>query len=253
MDSRKPLTGGILDLDIDELKRIVARLEDQDNLCTRDVAFHVQQRVRLYGIDPEYTENVAWMQDGEEIDPDLWERLDEAESNGETGIGVGDDECYVLAELEHVGFVDRWETVQVFFTSEGAERYIKTNGHNLTGPRIYGESFYRNYEMMTVRKNLPHLLSMLTPPPDAAVREAVERLSAGVNGPWEGAGTMFADIRTLLRAVQATRLTDEQVEAVLKAGVLLDGLTDEYPGHRDEVDEFKAAFPEAFAGEVGRG
>ena len=87
MDS-KPLTVGVSDLDVDELKRIVARLEDQDNLCTRDVAFHVQQRVRLYGIDPEYTENVAWMQDGEEIDPDLWERLDEAERNGETGIGV---------------------------------------------------------------------------------------------------------------------------------------------------------------------
>jgi len=156
-----PLPEEAKDFSMDELERIVLRLGDQDNLCTKDVAFHVQQRVRTYGIDPEYTENMAWIQDGEEIDPDLWERIDEAENNGESSIVVDEDERYALSEIEHVGYLDRWETVQVFFTSEGAQRYIASNKHNLTEPRIYGESFHRNLEMMTVRKMLPRLLNKI--------------------------------------------------------------------------------------------
>ena len=56
-----------------------------------------------------------------------------------------------------------------------------------------------------MRNALPRLLSMLQPPADAAVREAVEGLSAGVGGPWEGVGTMFDDIRTLLSYVRAAQ------------------------------------------------
>ena len=89
--------------------------------------------------------------------------------------------------------------------------------------------------------------SLLTPPPDAAVREAVERFSAGVNGPWEGAGTMFADIRTLLRAVQAPRPSREQHRVVRIAVINAD-----LRGDTEESEALREAFPGAFAGEVDR-
>ena len=108
----------------------------------------------------------------------------------------------------------------------------------------YGKHGVEWKEAMFVLEALPRLLSLLTPPPDAAVREAVERLSAGVNGPWEGSGSMFADIRTHLRAVQAPRPSSEQHRVVRIAVINAD-----LRGDTEESEALREAFPGAFAGE----
>ena len=59
-----------------------------------------------------------------------------------------------------------------------------------------------DYQASKIVNALPRLLSLLTPPPDAAVREAVEWLNKASHSP----ATQEA-IRTLLRAVQAARET----------------------------------------------
>jgi len=111
------------------------------------------------------------------------------------------------------------------------------------------------------------LLSLLTTPPDVAVRQAVEYLSSGW-GEGSEASRFKAHVDTLIRAVQAPRLTEEQVkEAYLDGyedgnedGRALTGcrnVCEHTPRYDPDTawakSDTRAAFPEAFAGEVGNG
>lgn len=124
---------------------------------------------------------------------------------------------------------------------------------------------YYEYFCRMMFDALPRLLSLLTPPPDAAVREAVEEISQELALPpcWcegscadelDGAGPCYFEVeekhlRTIiLRAGQAQLLTEEQREAIVAAQHML-----EMSGLHGGVRLLRAAFPEAFAGEVGRG
>lgn len=98
------------------------------------------------------------------------------------------------------------------------------------------------------------LLSPPTPPPDAAVREAVEaaeRYAMPNIAFQELISTPHLSskhLRTLLRAVQAPRLTPEQAIRLREAADTL-----EAHGEALEAQWLRAALPEVFAGEVGRG
>lgn len=150
---------------IEELKRIVARLSDQDNLCTHQVAFHVQKVNRISGIDTEFCndDEIMWVESGEPVNSDHWKALTEAYNNDIKTLEL-EGETYNLEELDRYGYKDEWETVTVCFTMEGAQAYLKANGHNLSRygePRIYGESFHRNYEMITIRETLAELVKLI--------------------------------------------------------------------------------------------
>ena len=119
------------------------------------------------------------------------------------------------------------------------------------------EESIANASLIAVMRNaLPRLLSMLTPPTDAAVREAVERLTFGMAQDFV---PLTADIEVIIRAVQAPRLTLEQVRAALSLLSEMDKMLGEDIQPEDDrpaalaMQRFCAAFPEAFAGEVGRG
>lgn len=77
------------------------------------------------------------------------------------------------------------------------------------------EESIANASLIAVMRNaLPRLLSMLTPPTDAELREAVERHEQMLELLHTGNEAWIADCRLILRAVQAPRLTREQEEAV---------------------------------------
>ena len=108
------------------------------------------------------------------------------------------------------------------------------------------------------------LLSLLTPPPDAAVREAVERLdnseyTISLDGSQDDTKQMWEDIDTLIahaRAVHAPRLTPEQVEAVKNVNRKTESRQcicgDGYLCARCEIlGELSEAFPEAFGDQNG--
>lgn len=107
-----------------------------------------------------------------------------------------------------------------------------------------------------VRNVLPRLLSMLTPPTDAAVREAVEELERKLawlrSHPKEesanvGIVQLRIDLDILLhyvRAVQTPRLTVEQVECLKNTHIAL--TTNCLEG---AAWELRAVFPEAFGEE----
>ena len=118
---------------------------------------------------------------------------------------------------------------------------------------------------------MPILLSKLTPPPDAAVREVVERENH-YRQEWlyvkaqlvsqKAQETCINSLReenAALRAVQAPRLTREQVRAALSLLSEMDKMLGEDIQPEDDrpaalaMQRFCAAFPEAFAGGVGRG
>lgn len=100
-------------------------------------------------------------------------------------------------------------------------------------------------DAMRVFELLPCLLSTLTPPPDAAVREAVERCEAHIRAHTGHVYSLGEAISILLRAVQAPRLTGEQVEQIRHAEKFLRAKEQHIA-----AEAFRAAFPEAFAGEV---
>lgn len=148
----------------DPIKRIIEQLRTQDNMMTQHICFVVQKRRLISGFERQYFDHdeIMWMYDGEAIRRDHWEKLTIAERDGIETITI-DSEEYFIPDLESCGFKEEWETVQSFFTRKGAEDYIAVNGHNLRRdgePRIYGESFHRNAEMIAVREWLMGLAEL---------------------------------------------------------------------------------------------
>ena len=108
------------------LSEIGERLRTQDNRITENPMFCVQTHKRDVVPDG-FAEETVWVLDGEEVDE-----------------GTEDAEEY--------GIRWRWETVMVAFTEEGCKEYLRQNGHNLSEPRIYVESFNRCPEMIAIRE-----------------------------------------------------------------------------------------------------
>ena len=100
----------------------------------------------MYGYDCEYCDSYIWINnetgDYEEADPEKSAQLDE------------DDEWQLKEEdLEwrKVYYVDRWETVQMFFTEKAANEFMENNRHRHGEMRTYVDSLYRNDEMRYLR------------------------------------------------------------------------------------------------------
>lgn len=128
-----------------EILAIAQRLHTQDNRITQDPLFAVQQRRRIWGVDPEYCDNSEWVLDGESI------TLEDDEDAPEGA--------------RKVGYFDKWEFVTGCFTEQGCKDFITCNGHNLNEPRIYAYGSYRNAEFIALRK---WLMSLAAPQPQQA-------------------------------------------------------------------------------------
>lgn len=132
------------------LARIRAQILTQDNRCTQNPMFCVQEKRRLVGLDAAYSDQRCWHDS----------------ANGHTVYDDDKDFDAVKWALEksddydEFGYIDQWFTVMAAFTEEGCEEYLRLNGHNLKQPRIYVESFNRCPEMIAIREAL-----MTTTPP----------------------------------------------------------------------------------------
>lgn len=126
-----------------DLAEIGADINSQENLATAHPLFIVQQKRRIYGIDPDHShDGYILVSYGEEVGED------ELEENELT-----------LEDCDKVYYIDIWQFVTACFTRVGCEQYLQANGHNLKDPRIYIESAHRNVEYQTVRdflKSLPN-------------------------------------------------------------------------------------------------
>jgi hypothetical protein len=127
------------------IQKIAEHVRTQDNAITADPIFVVQQRVRIYGMDPDVDDvSIVWLDscnDNAEITGD---ELNELEAKYDAGF-------HVPNEYYRTGYKDTWEFVQPFFTRKAAEAYIEVMRHRLTDPRVYVESGYRNREWQAIR------------------------------------------------------------------------------------------------------
>lgn len=129
-----------------KLEEIGELIRTQDNRCTSDPMFLVQQRKRYYGMDPMWCDDYAWVNAGgdyDEADEDQTAKLDEMDEFGED-----------TGDWYKSYYMDTWEFVTACFTEKACEDYIEANSHRLTDPRIYAASAYRNWEFITVREAL---------------------------------------------------------------------------------------------------
>lgn len=114
------------------LRDIATQVATQDNLATEGPIYLVQQRRRIYGMDPDYSDNMVWIdEENNEI------TAKEARAAGDAAT--------------HTAYLDIWETVQPFFTMAGAKAYIEANRHRMTDPRVYVDGSYRNVEWKAMR------------------------------------------------------------------------------------------------------
>lgn len=119
-------------------------IRTQDNRCTSDPMFLVQQLRRVYGVNTDFTDRTVWMDgDQEEASDEEAAILDALSKSGAEVEG-----------WEKVGFVEHWEFVTACFTGKACEDYLASNGHNLVKPRIYVASGYRNQEWIAIRNHL---------------------------------------------------------------------------------------------------
>ena len=117
----------------DSIIDLAKRIQNQNNYHTQYPAYCVQEKHRIYGMDPMWGQDMVYMN----IDGDgVWEEVDDPEE---------DD----LEELEEIYYMDRWNTVQTFLTEEGAKDYMETKKHRHSGElRLYVESWHNCWEMI---------------------------------------------------------------------------------------------------------
>jgi hypothetical protein len=123
---------------------IAERLRTQDNRCTAEPIYLVQQRKRIYGVDENYTEKIAWVSSDEGIEASPEEAKAADERYEESGQEPED--------FSRVGYVDEWEFVTACLTLKGAEAFIAAQKHNLTDPRIFVDSGHNNSEWKALRR-----------------------------------------------------------------------------------------------------
>ena len=129
------------------LAEIGERIQTQDNRITSHPIFLVEEKRRVWGIDPTYSDDVliAWLNaDGDEPSPRLAAALERNYQDG----------CRSRGKYRRVGYIEIWVFVQACFTEAAANRYIAENRHNLKSPRVYVASGYRNFEWIAIRAML---------------------------------------------------------------------------------------------------
>lgn len=134
------------------LKKIGAIIWVKPSIATQDGRstshpFYVVFSKKEIVVDGEYHSGarVQWVNHGsgyyEEADAKMAKRLDVLHANGR--------EFKNWARHEVVD-IDVFETA--CFTEEGANDYLRINGHNLRQPFIYVHSLFRNNEMLCIRE-----------------------------------------------------------------------------------------------------
>lgn len=128
------------------MRAIGEQIRTQDNACTSHPMFLIQRNRRIYGMDPNYSEDFTWIHqdDCEEVAEDERAKLEaQHEETGEEASGY-----------RRVAYIDLWEFVTAFFTRAAAEQFLIDNAHRFGQKRIYVDSGHRNPEWQAIRAYL---------------------------------------------------------------------------------------------------
>ncbi|WP_138438535.1 hypothetical protein [Marinobacter alexandrii] len=148
------------------MQAISENLHTQDNRITADPLFVVFQKTLIVVAEGYDHDRIVWVDDeGHEADEVTESQLNALRSDiygtcfMEDEIELGADE---REEWRRFAIKEVDQFVTACFTEDGAEAYLKINGHNLNRPFIYVTSLFRNEEMKELRNWL--LSTNATPP-----------------------------------------------------------------------------------------
>jgi hypothetical protein len=163
MDSKPTDSGSsVMAVANDPLLAIGERIRTQDNRCTANPMFIVQQQ-RSFGVEPGEGDMDVWLDcDWEEVDEETSAKLDELDDAFEWDLT--DEQKALLGSHTKRGIKHHWEFVMAAFTEEGCKEYLRLDGHNLHKPRIYAMSFNRCPEMLAIRETLLSLANVQAKP-----------------------------------------------------------------------------------------
>lgn len=130
------------------LRVLAGLVKDQDNYSTAHPQYIIQQRRRIYGMEQEYADHVAWRYDGEEVTTTQDENCDEVLEEFCKEAEISRD------DVEEQGYIDIYEFVQPFFSERAALKFMENNKHRLTDPRLFIDSAHRNYEWQMIEEIL---------------------------------------------------------------------------------------------------
>lgn len=123
--------------------------------------FIVQQK-RSFGVEPGEGDIDVWLDnDWYQVDDKTAAHLDELDAIYHRDLTSEEQE--LLDTHTKRGIKYFWEFCMAAFTEEGCKQYLRLNGHNLTEPRIYAESWNRCPEMLAVRDFLMGIEDTPTP------------------------------------------------------------------------------------------
>jgi len=154
----------------EEYQMLVNNLRTQDNQCTQNPLYVVQERIVDVGYDPDYSgDSILWV-DTTSGDYTLFKTVEEA---AQVLVDEGDKtaeeareivECGDIEEngFKATGYKIRWEFVSAHLTMAAARRYIAENSHHcrdrctleLDGTkremRVYVDSANRCHELVAI-------------------------------------------------------------------------------------------------------
>lgn len=139
--------------------------------CTADAVFLVERRELIYGLDTDFTDKkVAVCDETEWFSPkEYWEDCDEEQRAGlnrksqehcskQFMKAHEHDQWEVLGELEDhsvYGWDERWTFVNMHFTQEAAEAFIKRKKHDYPkGLRVYVDAQSYCWEFNAIKEAL---------------------------------------------------------------------------------------------------
>ncbi|MBC6988984.1 hypothetical protein [Hymenobacter sp. BT491] len=138
-------TTALLENSIDAISH---RVRTQSNWhITSDPQYLVRRKERIYGLSFEYAPQTTWIniEEGEEAAQGTINLLEARYQRD------GTDET---ANYRRVGYAERDEHIQSFFTEEAAREFMKRNEHRYGPMHLYVDSAYRNHEWQAVREHL---------------------------------------------------------------------------------------------------
>ncbi|MFT4704223.1 MAG: hypothetical protein ACI81R_001919 [Bradymonadia bacterium] len=129
----------------------------------------VESRRRIYHAPTDWEDGQCWSSpDGDSAvydhDPEF-ARIDEAADGGDEVTVADEHDEEELVEYRRIGFTTTWHVIAVCFSVEGAELYLRKNGHNFPQTRLrwlseeIGAAPARNLEMCAVVDHLASLRS----------------------------------------------------------------------------------------------
>jgi len=125
----------------EQMRRIGREVNEQDNQCTAEPIFAVQEKRKIWGFDEEYSDGYCWVDlENEEADDGIADLLDEILKKG------GD-----TFDWTRLFYRTEWLFVTAFLTAKGAEDYIERLSPELIPRRVYVYSGYDNKELQAIR------------------------------------------------------------------------------------------------------